>query len=120
MDTKSPPSLIDKCSHTEVELINPYELIRKYRCKNCNEVMMCSCDEEFGRKYLPHQLQEGTYLRTKERVKVTLGFEEAICKTCRGHKEEPAPKAEIYGATTKIRRYYWREIAFETIPAFAE
>jgi hypothetical protein len=82
--------------------------------------MMCRCDEEFGRKYLPHQLDNGTDLNTKTSYIVTHGFQDTICNECRGLLPTSAPKAEIYGRTSKLKRYYWREIGFETIRLFAQ
>lgn len=110
---------MSKCNHPRVTCINPYEIIRKYRCEVCGEVMMCACDEDFARRFLPHQIHEGFELSTNERVPVTLGFQPNICNTCRGLPEEPYPKAEIYGYTSKVRRYYWREIFMETTRRFA-
>ena len=81
---------------------------------------MCACDEAFARKYLPHQISEGTELETHHPVPVTLGFEARICNTCRGLPEESHPKGESYGHSSKIERYYWREIYFETTRRFSE
>lgn len=108
------------CTHTSVECLSPYEIIRKYRCVECNEVMMCECDEEFARRYLPHQINSGTDMHSKNTVPVTLGFQPSVCPTCRGLPEQPYPVAEIYGRTSKIERYYWREISFGTIRRFAQ
>ncbi len=80
--------------------------------------MMCDCDEDFARKYLPHQIREATELESKERVPVTIGFQKNICDKCRGLSEKAYPVAEIYGRGSKVQRYYWREIAFETIKRF--
>ncbi len=113
-------SSLTKCNHDNVSCINPYEYIRKYKCELCGEVMMCSCDEEFGRRFLPHQLSYGTELMTRQQLPVTIGFQKEICNKCRGEPEEAHPRAEIYGCTTKIRRYYWREIECETIKRFAK
>ncbi len=108
------------CTHDKVVCLNPYEYIRKYRCGACGEVMMCACDEEFGRRFLPHQLRNGTELETQLRTPVTIGFQGNICNSCRGIPEQAHPKAEIYGSTSKVERYYWREIHFETTRRFAE
>ena len=43
-----------------------------------------------------------------------LGFQKSVCWECRGEKPIAAPKASIPGFTSKIKRYYWREIFFET------
>jgi hypothetical protein len=101
------------CAHVRAACINPHELIRKYRCNACGAVMMCGCDEEFGRRFLSHQLAEGTELKTQQRIPVTLGFQPNVCAECRGLPAEPAPAAEIHGRTSKIKRFYWREIFFE-------
>lgn len=107
------------CPHADVTVVNPYELIRKYECAACRAVMMCACDEAYGRRDLPHQLAMGKRLDTQERVAVTHGFVAGICNTCRGIPEPAAPKAAIHGRTSKILRYYWREIAKETAERFA-
>lgn len=108
------------CTHFDVVCINPYELIRKYRCRTCGEIMKCSCEEDFGRRFLPHQLLEGTELETKKDVQVTLGFQKSICNACRDLHEDAHPLAEIYGRSSKIHRYYWREIFFETTRRFGD
>jgi hypothetical protein len=82
--------------------------------------MMCACDATFALRYLPHQISEGTELSTQTQTPVTLGFQSNICNACRGIQQEPAPKAAIYGRTSKIYRYYWREIDTETICRFAD
>ena len=107
------------CTHKIVLCPNEYELIRKYRCEACSQVMMCACDREIGERFLAHQLGEGCVLETQERVPVTLGFVEGICRECRGLPQEAHPTAAIPGRTRKIQRYYWREIQFETFKRFA-
>lgn len=82
--------------------------------------MMCKCDEDFGLRFLPHQLSHGTDIVTREEIKVTIGFQKNICNKCRGIPEDAYPMAEIYGRSTKIRRYYWREIECETIRRFGK
>ena len=108
------------CKHENVTCINPHEIIRKYRCNACNEVMMCKCEEEFAKRYFPHQIEFAQEYNTRERIPVTLGFQPNICNSCKGLPEEAYPKAEIYGRTTKIVRYYWREILFEKTRRFGE
>jgi hypothetical protein len=44
---------LDGCKHPEVTCINLHELIRKYRCNSCGEVMKCACEEEFARLFFP-------------------------------------------------------------------
>jgi hypothetical protein len=82
--------------------------------------MICACEEEFARRFLSHQLNYGTELKTGREVLVTIGFQENICNTCRGQPEEAHPKAEIYGMSSKVVRYYWREIFFETTQRFGD
>jgi hypothetical protein len=82
--------------------------------------MMCECEKEFALRFLPHQVREGTELDTGRRVPVTLGFQKRMCDKCRGLPEKAYPKAALYGRTSKIYRYYWREIQFETIRRFGE
>ena len=79
---------------------------------------MCECEEDFARLYFPHQLNYGTELHTQKQIPVTLGFQKDVCNTCRGLPEEAHPKAPLHGRTSKIVRYYWREITFKTIPKF--
>ena len=111
---------MNDCNHTNVICLNQYELIRKYKCDDCGEIMMCSCDQEHGEKYLSHQLNVGCWLEAQKRVPVTIGFQNKICPECRGDKAIPAPVASMSGRTTKILRYYWREIAFKTTQLFYE
>ena len=106
------------CTHPSVRCINQYELIRKYECGDCCNVMMCQCDAEVGERFLAHQLAYGTDLETKDRYPVTVGFQPAICPECRGLPAIPAPKAAMRGATTNVRRYYWREISTTTMRRF--
>ena len=109
---------MSNCHHQNVTCLNPYELIRKYRCEGCGEVMMCMCEKEHGERFLPHQLKQGSILETQERVPVTLGFQKDICPECRGETPIHAPKASMPGCTSKIARYYWREIQLETTKRF--
>ncbi|MEY2422847.1 MAG: hypothetical protein QOI95_2914 [Acidimicrobiaceae bacterium] len=81
---------------------------------------MCACDEELGRRVLPHQLEAGTDLSTQGRVPVTAGFADRACAACRGDDEPALPVAEIRGRTSKIKRYYWREIQSATLLRFAD
>ncbi len=111
---------MNTCKHENVVCINPYEIIRKYRCSACNEVMMCKCEEEFAKRYFSHQIKFGQEYNTKEHIPVTIGFQPNVCNSCKGFPEETHPKAEIYGRATKIVRYYWREILFETTRRFGE
>lgn len=100
------------CQHLYLDCLNQYELIRKYRCRTCSEVMMCACDELRGRRYLSHQLSHGNEYGKRIRVPVSLGFRHRTCSECRGLPAVAAPKAAMPGATTKIKRFYWRELFF--------
>jgi hypothetical protein len=81
---------------------------------------MCACEEDFAGQYLPHQLSHGTELHTRKEVPVTHGFRNDVCNACRGLPEEAHPKAPLYGRTSKIVRYYWREIAVRAVPKFSK
>jgi len=59
--------------------------------------MICACEEEFAKRFLPHQISEGQEYKTRRRIPVTIGFQKSICNTCRNIPEEAYPKAEIYG-----------------------
>jgi hypothetical protein len=108
------------CSHEDVDCLNQYELIRKYRCRACGCVIMCGCDEARGRRFHQHQLDEGVELETQRRIPVTDGFQPRICSECRGLGAVSAPTAEVYGRTSKIQRYYWRELQFMTDERLAD
>lgn len=82
--------------------------------------MMCACEEDFARRFLSHQLEYGAELKTRRTVPVTIGFQKNVCNACRGIPEEAHPKAEIYGMSSKVLRYYWREIFFETTQRFGD
>lgn len=110
--TRKSKSALSACVHPSVACLNQHELIRKYRCSDCGGIMMCACDEAFGRRFLSHQLGHGRELETAVEVPVTLGFQQGICNPCRGLPAMAAPAAEGYGRTSKIKRYYWRELFF--------
>jgi len=80
--------------------------------------MMCACDESVGRKFLALQLEFGVELDTKRQVPVTAGFQPKVCEECRGLPLTPHPKSASPGRTSKIARYYWRELALETLKRF--
>jgi hypothetical protein len=109
---------MNACPHTSIRCLNEFELIRKYRCEACGAVMMCACDEPIGRQFRAHQLDHGVELETRQRVPVTAGFHPNLCEECRGLPITPHPRSAIYGRTSKIRRYYWRELAFEKMKRF--
>lgn len=109
-----------KCRHINTVCLNEFEIIRKYRCHNCDAVVMCSCEEYFGTRFLHHQLNEARDAIGRERVAVTHGFQPGICRECRGLPSEAHPAAAIHGRTSKIKRYYWRELLQREIELFGE
>lgn len=80
--------------------------------------MMCACDRAIGEKFLPHQLSFGRVLETQQRIRVTLGFVNSVCEQCRTGKSSGYPVAAAPGRTSKIKRYYWRELAFRKMELF--
>lgn len=82
--------------------------------------MMCACDESIGRRFLPHQIHQGCELSTQVRIAVTAGFQPSVCRECRGLPAEAHPTAESHGRTSKLKRYYWREIAFREFELLAK
>ena len=114
MTEESATFINQQCPHSIVTCLNEFEFVRKYRCESCQAIMMCACDEDVGREFLPHQLKMGSEYGTRKRIPVTLGFQPRMCRECRGLSPEAHPMAAIHGRTTKIKRYYWREIWFLT------
>ena len=108
------------CGHAEIRCLNEYELIRKYQCESCGLVMMCACDEAIGHMFRPHQLSRGVESATQRRVTVPGGFRKGICRECRGLPLEPHPMAELHGHTSKIKRFYWRELTFRKLELFGK
>jgi len=43
-----------------------------------------------------------------------------VCNECRGCAIEPHPVASVPGRTSKIKRYYWRELAFREFELFEQ
>lgn len=98
------------CKHTNIKCLNEYDHFRKYLCQQCNQVFICECDKEMLSRLFPHQLRIGEEYETTGYV--INGFAEKICFKCKGFKEEPHPKAKIYGLRKKVDRFYWREIEY--------
>ncbi|MGB6228958.1 MAG: VRR-NUC domain-containing protein [Litorimonas sp.] len=65
-----------------------------------------------GERFLSHQLQSSTWDKTGDEYLVTGGFQPNICSECRGLPADNFPKAETYGNSSKVKRYYWRELHF--------
>lgn len=102
------------CEHREVELLSPWELIRKYACVACGGVLTCSCDAVLATRVLPHQALTGTDSYSAARVTVTHPLTPSVCDDCRSLPPKAFPRSEQRGATTKIHRYYWRELWTES------
>lgn len=81
---------------------------------------MCDCDEERGKIFLPHQLSKGKEFESQEPISVTIGFQPRVCDECRGIPIKANPVASGYGRTSKIVRYYWRELFFREAELFGE
>lgn len=81
---------------------------------------MCMCEEEFGTRFLPHQLNEGRDSQSHLSVPVTIGFQPNVCRECRGLPTEAFPVAETYGRASKIKRYYWRELLKRELEIYGE
>ena len=94
-----------RCLHAEVRCLNPYDLIRKFLCADCERAYTCDCDRHIGESFLPHQIQMAYEYGTNAPYAIE-GFASGICPECRGMPLEPYPKA--HGG--KVARFYWREI----------
>jgi len=112
MDVMSPP-----CQHVTVVLLNPWELLRKYICEDCNAVMTCVCCADLATLVLPHQAGRGVDPRSKEHVPVTAAFVPSVCFDCRGITPPAYPKAPRRGAASVVHRYYWQELWTRTCRA---
>jgi len=106
------------CAHEQVACVNPHDLIRRYRCIACRSVMLCACEEEFGRAYFPKEELRLTQTEEGEIVPVTDGYLPDMCNTCRGLPDQPAPRGDRRN-TSNVRRHYWREVERETVRQFA-
>jgi VRR-NUC domain len=113
MSTSVGPQDAD-CQHTEIDLVSPWETIRKYTCLACDAVLTCACDGPLATRVLPHQALHGVDDYSGARVEVTHPLTLGICDDCRGLPPQAHPRAAIRGATSKLRRYYWREIWVDT------
>jgi hypothetical protein len=101
--------LLMSCDHRYRDCLNNNEIIRKYLCRECRGVFICACEVLIALKCLPHQMAVGTEHGTQRRLPVT-GIAQAVCSECRGEREEPFPRAAIFGLKGKVERFYWREI----------
>lgn len=108
------------CNHANVSVINHYELIRKYKCADCDAIVMCDCDRTVGERLLGHQLTFTTDPSTQDKIKIKPIFLPNICNSCRGKPEDAHPKKAHHGSTSKVRRYYWREIHLESWMRYAD
>jgi len=106
-------SQVGGCQHINVELINPHEIIRKYRCIECDIVAGCACDEDFAERFISHQIDFATDPDSGLKVR-SRGFQPGLCNECRGLEAVPAPRSDGYRSGGKVQRYYWREIYMGT------
>jgi len=109
-EPQSPQSeeLADRCLHTHVQCVNDFELVPKYRCPECNLILICSCERARSAVLLLHQTH---FAKTPAQHRLPVdGYAEGICHFCRSEPMEPAPRAPIFGRRGKVERYYWREI----------
>ncbi|HYV19378.1 MAG TPA: VRR-NUC domain-containing protein [Verrucomicrobiae bacterium] len=117
MNTKLGTENLRECPHTSVDVVNWYELVRKYRCNSCERILICECESTRSARFLPHQTKRaggpGFW-----RVPVD-GFAHGICHHCRGMALPPAPLAVLPNRKGKVQRYYWREIRRMTFEKLA-
>lgn len=97
------------CRHERVRCLNQYDPFRKYLCETCGSVYLCECEREIVTALYPHKTNDAPVAGTGDRLPVN-GFARQLCAECRGEKEEPSPKAAIWGLKDKVSRFYWREI----------
>jgi hypothetical protein len=69
------------CQHATVAVLNPWEMLRKYVCADCNAVMTCACCTDIATFVLPHQASRGVDPRTRDNVPVTAAFVPAVAGT---------------------------------------
>ena len=120
---------VNSCTHASVTCLNQHELIRKYQCEGCGGIMMCACNEAFGRRFLSHQLREGCELDTRRRVPVTHGFQPASAANAaacpptsrrrRRSSAGPARSSAIIGASCSSPNASRRQNGSSSIPARA-
>lgn len=111
---------VSSCQHSQLELLSPWEIIRKYSCQACDAILTCACDTQMATRVLPHQAMQGTEDYSGAKIPVTHPLTPNICDECRGIPPQVHPRAAIRGAMTKLRRYYWREIWTGTHLMFLE
>ena len=108
------------CTHNDDSLVNPWEIIRKYRCTDCSAVLTCACDSDFATFIVPHQAMRGVDRHTRDEVAVTHPLMPNVCPECRGEVPPAYPRVAHRGAASLVRRYYWREIRRATELKFLE
>ena len=107
------------CRHRLLVVINLYEQLRKYECRDCQAVLTCSCDWEIAVHVLPHQAMRSVDAQRFE-VRVTDPLTDRVCHECRGETPPAAPRKPYRGAASLVQRYYWREIYKETNRRFIQ
>ncbi|MFI1381817.1 VRR-NUC domain-containing protein [Embleya sp. NPDC020886] len=108
------------CQHALLAIVNPYELLRKYACRECQAVLTCSCDQELALYVLPHQATRGVDAQTRLPLQVTVPLAHGVCHECRGETPPAFPTRPQRGAASLVHRYYWREIYKQANHRFIE
>lgn len=98
------------CQHADVEILSPWELLRKYVCRECGAVMTCACQQDIAELVLPHQAGWGVDPESREQVDVTAPLAPGVCHECRGTIPPAFPRHPHRGESSVIRRFYWYEI----------
>ena len=98
----------ESCGHARVLCTNDFEPVPKYRCTDCDQILICECERNLSARLLPHQVGFARGI-AQERIRVD-GFAERLCPFCRGLPLDPAPRAPLRSQKGKVERHYWREI----------
>ncbi|MFD7967733.1 VRR-NUC domain-containing protein [Streptomyces clavifer] len=108
------------CQHVSLSIVNPHELLWKYKCGDCQAVLTCSCDEEIALYVLPHQAARSIDAQTRIPVQVTEPLVAGVYHECRGKVPPAFPARPHRGAASLVHRFYWREIHKETNHRFIQ
>jgi hypothetical protein len=98
------------CGHPNLSALNPHDLLRKYLCQDCAAVVTCECERDIGTFIIPRAANRAVDIDTYEEVQVTHRFVKNVCPECRGCTAKAFPWVAVFGATSSIKKYYWREI----------
>lgn len=115
-----PVEAMTACIHLDRELLNGYELVRKYECRRCGAILTCACDAEIARYILPHQASRFRDRSTGRSRRVSHPLTVGVCFECRSEPRPAYPRIAHRGAATAVHRYYWRELWRTTELRFLE